>query len=64
MQLDIAVFGHAQKITRKHAHKRRTKFCLEKLTYVSTVDSGNSKRLNSKQSLISKHFLVQTPIVL
>ena len=22
----------------------------------STVDSGNSKRLNSKQSLISKHF--------
>ena len=64
MQLDIAVFGHAQKITRKHAHKRRTKFCLGKLTYVSTVDSGNSKRLNSKQSLISKHFLVQTPIVL
>ena len=32
MQLDIAVFGHAQKITRKHAHKRRTQFCLEKLT--------------------------------
>ena len=29
-----------------------------------TVDSGNSKRLNSEQSLISKHFLVQTPIVL
>ena len=23
---------------------------------VGTVDSGNSKRLNSKQSLISKHF--------
>ena len=22
----------------------------------TTVDSGNSKRLNSKQSLISKHF--------
>ena len=22
----------------------------------NTVDSGNSKRLNSKQSLISKHF--------
>ena len=30
----------------------------------NTVDSGNSKRLNTKQSLISKHFLVQTPIVL
>ena len=28
-----------------------------------TVDSGNSKRLNSKQSLINKHFLVQTSIV-
>ena len=29
-----------------------------------TVDSGNSKRLNSKQSLISKHFCLMTPIVL
>ena len=31
---------------------------------VCTVDSGNSKHLNSEQSLISKHCLVQTPIVL
>ena len=29
----------------------------------SIVYSGNSKPLNSKQSLISKHFLMQTPIV-
>ena len=26
------------------------------ISHVSTVDSGNSKCLNSKQSLISKHF--------
>ena len=30
----------------------------------ATVDSGNSKRLNSKQSLISKRFCLMTPIVL
>ena len=29
---------------------------LRYLKGVSTVDSGNSKRLNSKQSLISKHY--------
>ena len=28
----------------------------ESYSAVCTVDSGNSKRLNSKQSLISKHF--------
>ena len=31
---------------------------------ISTVDSGNSKRLNSKQSLISKHFWWNWAIVL
>ena len=30
----------------------------------STVDSGNSKRLNSEQSLISKHYCLVTLIVL
>ena len=30
--------------------------CDTGMVYEHTVDSGNSKRLNSKQSLISKHF--------
>ena len=34
------------------------------ITQVSTVDSGNSKRLHSEQSLISKHYCLVTLIVL
>ena len=36
---------------------------LWKRIYLNTVNSGNSKRLNSKQSLISKHFCWNWAIV-
>ena len=38
------------------SEKRTTEIRRKQGPGVGTVDSGNSKRLNSKQSLISKHF--------